>query len=189
MTARFLSVLGFALITLGSSAQLSADLMGDIIQDVKRRQCWPEPFSGWDRETVRAPFVIQVANGWRRQNMLGEFHFEPNNGQLTEAGRKKVLWILTVCPEQHRLIYVHAAEQNAETLARIASVQQLSSQISPNRPAPVLATTIPDDGWPADEVDAISRKYQSSMPSPRLPAASSGAGSGSSGGGSGMSGQ
>ena len=185
MAARFLSVVGFVLVTLGSTAQLSADLLGDIVQDVKRRQCWPEPFSQWDRETVRAPFVIQVANGWRRQNMLGEYHFETGNGQLTEAGRNKVRWILTVCPEQHRLIYVHAAERNEETMARIASVQQLSSQILPNRPAPVLSTTIPDDGWPADEVDMIGRKFQASMPSPRLPAASANSGSGSGSGGSG----
>ena len=72
-----------------------------------------------------------VANGWRRQNMLGEFHFEPATGQLTEAGRLKVRWILTACPEQHRLIYVHTAERDEETSARIAAVQQLAAQIRP----------------------------------------------------------
>ena len=72
-----------------------------------------------------------VANGWRRQNLLGEFHFEPQSGQLTEAGRLKVQWILTACPEQHRLIYVHTAGTREETAARVAAVQQLAAQFPP----------------------------------------------------------
>ena len=52
-----------------------------------------------------------------------EFHFEPGTGQLTEAGRLKVRWILTAGPEQHRLIYVHTADNNQETAARVAAVQ------------------------------------------------------------------
>ena len=109
-----------------------------------------------------------VANGWRRQNMLGEFHFEPATGQLTEAGRLKVRWILTACPEQHRLIYVHTAERDEETSARIAAVQQLAAQIAPNDVPPVMPTSISDDGWPADQVDLIGRKFQSSTPATPL---------------------
>ena len=98
-------------LSLGLAAQLSADeIIGDAVnsvaRDTKRRNCWPEPWLGPDRAVTRAPFCIMVANGWRRQNMLGEFHFEPGSGQLTEAGRLKVQWILTACPEQHRLVYV-----------------------------------------------------------------------------------
>ena len=81
MSARLLSVVGLVLIVLGSATQVLADPFCDVVnsiaQDTKRRNCWPDPFVSWDRASVRAPFVVQVANGWRRQNMLGEFHFEP----------------------------------------------------------------------------------------------------------------
>jgi len=190
MPARLILVVGWALIALGSATAVSADLLCDtfncLARDVKRRNCWPEPFTAGDRATVRAPFAIQVANGWRRQNMLGEFHFEPATGQLNEAGRLKVRWILTVCPLQHRLIYVHTAERDEETAARLAAVQQLASQLAPTNVPPVMPTSIADDGWPADEVDLIGRKFQSTTPAPRLP--STGSGGGSSGGGSGGSG-
>jgi hypothetical protein len=186
MPARTLSLVGFALIALGSAAQVSADLVCDavnsVVTDVKRRQCWPEPFTGPDRATVRAPFAIQVANGWRRQNMLGEFHFDPTTGDLTEAGRLKVRWILTVCPQQHRLIYVHTAERDEETATRMAAVQKLAMQISPASVPPIMPTSISDQGWPADEVDRIGRKFQSTTPPPRLPAATSSGSGGSSGG-------
>ena len=120
--------------------------------------------------------------------MLGEFHFEASTGQLTEAGRLKVKWILTVCPRQHRLVYVHTADSNEETSARIAAVQQLAGQIAPNDIPPVLPTSISDDGWPADQVDLIQRKFQSTTPSPRLPASTGNSGSSSYGSGGGSTG-
>ena len=187
MSARLLSVAGLVVIVLGSAAQTVADPCSDffhgVVQDTKRRNCWPEPFIGDDRAAVRAPFVIQVANGWRRQNMLGEYHFEPTSGQLNEAGRLKVRWILVTGPQQHRLIYVHAAERTEESAARLAAVQQLACQIAPNDVPPVMLTTIADDDSPADRADAIGRKFQSTTPSPRLPSADGSGGGGGSGGG------
>jgi hypothetical protein len=181
MPARFVGIVGFLLISLSCASQVSADLcscfFGGIARDVKRRQCWPAPFDAGDRVAARTPFAMMVANGWRRQNMLGEFHFEPGTGQLTEAGRLKVRWILTAGPEQHRLIYVHTAESNQETSARLAAVQQLASQISPANLPPVLATSISDEGWSANQVDAIQRKYIAAQPSPRLPMPSANTGS------------
>ncbi len=188
MSARLLSVVGLVLVVLGSAARVVADPFSDVFnsiaQDTKRRNCWPDPFINWDRASVRAPFVVHVANGWRRQNMLGEFHFEPGSGQLNEAGRLKVRWILVTGPQQHRLIYVHVAERNEETAARIAAVQQLAVQIAPNDVPPVMPTTIADDDAPADRADAIGRKFQSTLPPPRLPAPT-GSGGGGAGEGSG----
>jgi hypothetical protein len=189
MSARFLGVVGFVLISLGCASQVSADwffgIFDSIARDTKRRQCWPQPFTAPDRAAVRTPFATMVSNGWRRQNMLGEFHFEPRTGQLTEAGRLKVRWILTVAPEQHRLIYVHTADTNEETTARMAAVVQLASQIAPNAPSPVLPTSISDEGWSASEVDAISKKYIGATPNPRLPMPSTSGGATGSGGGAG----
>ena len=186
MPARLLPAVGFVWIVLGSAAPVVADPLGDVVhsvpQDTKRRNCWPEPFISCDRASVRSPFVVQVANGWRRQNMLGEFHFEPGTGQFNEAGRLKVRWILTTGPQQHRLIYVHVAEKDEETTARLAAVQQLAVQIAPNDVPPIMPTTIADDDSPADRADAIGRKFQSSMPPPRLPATGGGGGAAEGGG-------
>jgi hypothetical protein len=187
MSARIITAVAFALITLGSTAELAAELIAgtinSIARDVKRRQCWPNPFVGPDRAAVRAPFVTQVANGWRRQNMLGEYHFEPATGQLTEAGQRKVHWILQSAPKQHRLVYVHTAGTDEETRARVAAVELLMRQMAPNDLAPVMTTSISDDGWPADQVDLIGRKFQATTPIPRLPTGSSGSSSGGNGSG------
>jgi hypothetical protein len=189
MPARSLWTVGFVLIALGFAAQVSAGVLCDAVNsvacDVKRRQCWPEPFVHADRAAVRAPFCVMVSNGWRRQNLLGEFHFEPSTGQLTEAGRVKVRWILTVCPEQHRMVYVHTADKEEETSARIAAVQQWAAQIAPQSMPQVMPTSIPDDGWPADQVDLIGRKFLASTPVPQLPAAGPAASGGSGGSSSG----
>jgi hypothetical protein len=183
MPARLLGVVGFVLISLASASQVSADfcfgIFNGMAKDTKRRNCWPEPFVNADRAAARAPFAIMVANGWRRQNMLGEAHFDQSTGQLTEAGRLKVRWILTVGPQQHRIIYVHSANTEEETAARLAAVQQVAGQIAPANMPPVLATNIADDGWPANEADIINRKYIESMPNPRLaPRTTSGSGGG-----------
>ena len=90
----------------------------------------------------------------------------------------------TAGPEQHRLIYVHAADAAEETSARLVAVQQLASQIAPNNLPPVMPTSIADDGWSAGEVDAIGRKYIGSIPTPRLPPPTSGATSTAGGAGS-----
>ncbi|MEN6452004.1 MAG: hypothetical protein ABFC96_16060 [Thermoguttaceae bacterium] len=176
MRARSVAAVGLALVLLGCAAQVSAELIAgavnSIARDTKRRNCWPDPFQSADRAAVRAPFCAMVANGWRRQNLLGEFHFQPQNGQLTEAGRLKVQWIVTSCPEQHRMIYVHTAATREETAARVAAVQQIAAQFAADDTAPmvpVLTTSIADRGWPAERVDAIGRKMIISTPVPRLP--------------------
>ncbi len=190
MQVRFFGIIGFVLIALSCASQASAEcgVVKSIATDVKRRQCWPEPFATPDRAATRAPFATMVSNGWRRQNMLGDIYFAPNSSELTDAGRMKVRWILVNAPKQHRLVYVHAADTDEITKARIATVVQLANQISPNDVPPVLPTTIADDGWPAAEVGAIGRKYMESIPKPRLaPSTGSSSGGGGSSGGSGMS--
>lgn len=167
-------ILGVLLMAMGFASQASADwcfgIFDSIARDTKRRQCWPEPFVAPDRGAVRAPFCTMVSNGWRRQNMLGEFHFEPGTGKLTEAGQMKVRWIVTAAPQQHRFIYVHTGMSREETAARSAAVHELTMQIAPENMPPILTTSIPDDGWPADQVDLIGRKFQATTPPPRLPA-------------------
>lgn len=71
-----------------------ADFFVSIPRDFKRRNCWPEPFDAADRYAVRSPFVTMVDNGWRRQNLLGDHHFDPKTNELNESGRLKVQWIV-----------------------------------------------------------------------------------------------
>jgi len=141
-------------------------------RNFKRRNCWPKPFDGPDRQSVRAPFHTMVNNGWRRQNMLGDHHFQLTTGELTEAGEMKVRWILTAAPQHHRSIYVHRAETDDETASRMESVRLAAAGVLPaDMEATIMETDIPSYGWPAWQVDAIDRMFQSSMPEPRLPSA------------------
>jgi hypothetical protein len=149
-----------------------ADAFNGIVRDVKRRQCWPKPFTEEDQETVVAPFIIMVANGWQRQNTLDDNYFEEGTGQLSEAGRLKVRWILTQAPEQHRGVYVLRAATPAETMARIGAVNQFCAQMLPPGAAqPVELTDVTPRGWPAARVDSIGRNFEKVTPPPKLPMA------------------
>jgi len=156
------------------------DFCNSIPRDIKRRQCWPKPFVCPDREAVRAPFAVMVCNGWQRQNTLDDNYFEEGTGQLTKAGQLKVRWIVTEGPTEHREVYVHRAETAEETAARVNAVHQFAACFTPPEHAvPVLETDVTPRVWPpADHVDDVLRKFESSAPKPRLPSTSQGANSG-----------
>ncbi|HBO43343.1 MAG TPA: hypothetical protein DD670_05300, partial [Planctomycetaceae bacterium] len=80
-----------------------------VVRDTKRNNCWPEPFVKADREAVREPFVRMVANGWQRQNTLGDHHFDPETGQLNRDGQLKVRRVLIEGLPQHRSFWVYRA--------------------------------------------------------------------------------
>ena len=165
--ARFFVFVVVTLTALPLSADWLCDFVNSVARDTKRRNCWPAPFVCPDRQAARAPFCIEVENGWRRQNMLGDFYFEPTTGQLTEAGKLKIRWIVFEAPEQHREIFVHIAQTIEETQARLAACTAEAASLAPQgQVPPVMQTSISDSGYPADRVDLIERKYQSSMPIP-----------------------
>ena len=165
--------------TAPAHANWFSEFFHSVARDTKRRNCWPKPFVCPDRDAVRAPMAVMVSNGWRRQNMLGDHHFEPEDGQLTEAGRLKLRWILTEAPRQHRTVYVHTAEDAEATAGRLEVVRETAAQMvgEANLP-PVLATGIPARGWPASRVEAITRKFQQATPDPVLPSGGGGGGGG-----------
>jgi len=176
MVARLLSIVVFILISSASALPAKANWLATfgqaVVRDIKRRHCWPRPFVCPDRHAVRAPMAVMVANGWRRQNMLGDYHFDAATGKLTDAGKMKVRWIVTEAPQHHRTIFVHRALTAEATAGRIGSVQEFAAATVPQGeglPA-VLPTSISARGWPAERVDAIGRKFHSSIPEPRLPA-------------------
>lgn len=175
MVARLVRVTFFVLIGVSFAVPALAenwvcDFFEGVVRDTKRRQCWPKPFTCPDREAVRAPFAVMVSNGWQRQNMLTDFHFEPGTPRLTESGRLKVRSILIDSPDQHRTVFVRRADTPEETAARIATVQQLVVTMAPPGQAPsVLPTDMSGEGWSAERVETIGREYEKAMPKPVLP--------------------
>lgn len=151
-----------------AQAWIIADVMHSIAVDTKRNNCWPKPFLCPDRETVRAPLFVMVANGWERQNTLGNHHFKGN--ELSEAGQLKVRWIVEQAPRHHRTIFVRRADTPEETAARMDVVQQAAIQWVPEGELPAVLETTRDLGsWPAERVDTIDRKFRDTTPDPRLP--------------------
>jgi hypothetical protein len=162
---------------LPASAGWLVDLFTGIGNDIKERQQWPDQYLCQDRQAVQAPFDIMIANGWQRENTLGDYHFDSATNQLNEAGRLKVQWILTQAPMQHRAVFVHKPLKAEELDARMKSVQDLAGQIVPSDSNPsIVATDVPPLTSRGDWIDNTMQKYKASNPSPRIPAASSSAG-------------
>jgi hypothetical protein len=141
-----------------------------VVRDTKRNNCWPEPFPKADREAVRMPFALMVANGVRRENTLGDHHFDPETGKLNRAGELKIRSILLEGLPQNRLLSVYRAERASETAARVEVVQQYAAQTVRDGVMPqIIETDIPAPGWPAQFVERVDGKFEASMPDPRLP--------------------
>ena len=142
--------------------------------DCRRNNAFPEPFIWPDRAAVCAPFGVMIHNGWRMQNTLAAHHFREGTDELTEAGKLKVLWIVTEAPASSRTIYVERAGTPELTGGRIRNVQTIAAGLAMEGVSPpVFETGIPARGWPADQIDATTRAFTDSMPAPRLPERSS----------------
>ena len=140
-------------------------------KDFKRRNCWPQPFACQDLPTVYAPFAVQTMNGWERQNMIGSQYFDGETGQLTEAGRLKVQWVMFEAPEQYRTLYVRRNSSAEVTASRLNTVREyVATLASEAAPAQVVMSNMPDDGASAARVDFVNRKFAASAPEPKLPA-------------------
>jgi hypothetical protein len=148
--------------------------------DFHRNNCYPEPFVHADREAVRAPFIAMINNGWRRQNTLGDQHFDGETQKLNGAGLLRLREILTENPEQFRTVFVQRTAYQETTGVRIQSVQATAGQLAPQFGSLVVYQTgTPPVLSPADYTDDIMRKVQSSIPAPRLaPQVGTGGGSG-----------
>ncbi|MBX7168938.1 MAG: hypothetical protein K1X74_21555 [Pirellulales bacterium] len=135
----------------------------------KANQCWPAPYNYADRTAATMPFAIMVENGWRMQNMLGEYHFRPDDQQLTEAGRLKVYWIAVEGPAAHRTVFVPRAATPEITQMRMAAVRSSLEGMHLDFAFDVQETGLAPPAWPADYIDSIERKYRETTPQPRLP--------------------
>jgi hypothetical protein len=134
---------------------------------------WPWPYVCPDRAAVREPFAMMVNNGWRRQNLLGEHHFNANSDQLSTAGELKVHWITTQAPPERRNIYVERSLNPEVTERRLAAARDYAARVETGGQVPqVFDTHLVSEGRPAATVDATNVRFQESMPPPVLPAVS-----------------
>jgi hypothetical protein len=136
---------------------------------------WPKHYIPPSRRAVCQTYAAMIQNGWRRQNLLGDYHFDPETNELTEAGKLKVSWILTQAPANRRSIFVQRGVDEAQTAARIAAVQGKASTMNPAvGPIDVNDTHIVAEGHPAGAVDSVFVGFQENRPLPVLPTSGSG---------------
>ena len=131
---------------------------------------WPRQFVPAARRPIHETYAAMVNNGWRRQNLLGDYHFDPTSNELTRAGEMKVRWILTQAPANRRDVYVQRATTGSETATRIAAVHGYSSQMNPVVwPINVNDTHIVAEGHSASSVDNTFNGFRANQPPPVLP--------------------
>ena len=160
----------------GSEQSARAVFFDDAAHYVKRgyheNKAWPWPYQCPDRIAVREPFNLMIQSGWRRQNLLGAHHFNPETNQLTTAGELRVQWILTQAPPEHRGIFVEHSINPDTNAQRMAAVRDYASRVAMNGQSPQIEETyLVSEGRPAAVVDATNVKFMQSMPAPVLPAA------------------
>lgn len=153
-------------------------------RDFHRNNAWPEPFQSADRAVTREYFCIQVNNGWKMQNTVGTFLFNPETQELNRAGELQVKWIVTQAPIHRRAVFVLVGDTAEDTQKRVLSVQHYISRIVPaGHLPPVMITHTQPEGASGEYFNSINNAMMQSIPAPRLPAAAGGSGSGGGGGG------
>jgi hypothetical protein len=147
-----------------------------------RNNEWPEPFISADRGYAVAPFAAMIANGWQRQNLIGENYFDEGSKRLNNPGIERIRYILRQAPVEHRVLFVQRDLRDEVTNARIDLVQEAVASLQPKGPLPeVVASNMVVEGRSAELVTAELDGYRKSPPTPRLSGHASGGGGASSG--------
>ncbi len=140
---------------------------------------WPRHYVPTARRSVCSAYDAMVNNGWRRQNLLGNYHFNQDTHELTRAGKLKVNWILSQAPAQRRNVFVQRGGKELDTTTRLASVQDYAAVLPySNGQLNVNDTHIVAEGRSASAVDTKFQAFQKGQeqlppPSPFLPTSSS----------------
>ncbi len=139
---------------------------------------WPYQFTPSSKHSVYQFNAIQANAGWRRQNILGSYHFDPADNSLTQAGALKLKWILTQAPEHRRTVLVERGRNPEETGERLASVRDIAGGFqTEGGPMQLHDTHLLVEGHPAGYVDATFVGLQNNRRPPVLPPSGSAAGS------------
>jgi hypothetical protein len=178
--SRIATALLFTAVSFSAAADVQANWFKSTCHDIHYgwhvSNMWPQPYIAPDRRAVKEPLAIMHARGWQRYNLLGEHHFEEDQKRLTPAGLLRVKAILANSPPQYRTVYVEKGRNRAITDGRIDAIQQAIVDMQTDGPLPpVVASDLVVEGWSSEYADGVNRRYYSSMPAPRLPAASASA--------------
>ncbi len=117
-------LVGMALGACSTAQAQWSSLWDSTYHDYRRNVEWPEPFLQPDRAATVAPFALMIANGWRRQNLLSDYHFLDDGAQLNLAGETRLRWILTQQPPNRRTIFVQRGLTQDLSMARVGMVQR-----------------------------------------------------------------
>jgi len=175
---RILAALGVGLAVWATAPTLQAggwdDFWYNFHRDYQRNKMWPHPFSECDQAAVGAPFCVMAANGWQRQNLIGENYFDEDSKKLSIAGLNRVKEILVETQPEHRMIFVQRDLSSTVTATRLDAVQQAVASLSIEGPMPeVLLSNMRPEGRSAEIVSKEQSLYIKSIPNPRLSAAGS----------------
>ncbi len=186
---RLLTTCGLAASLALTSAVQAGDFWHRNKVDFNRNNAWPEPFQSADRALTREFWHIQVNNGWRLQNTVGNLFYEEGSNELTRAGDLKIRQIVTQNPSHRRTVFVLMSETQAVTSKRVEAAQRAVSKYVPEGPLPqILLTDVDVDGGSGEYFDKIDNAYRQSIPSPRLATGSGGSSSSAGGSGAGATG-
>ena len=145
-------------------------LAGAYCSGYRANVCWPAQFVPAARRSVLSAYDVITNNGWRRQNLLGAYHFDPDTNELTEAGKLKVKWILSQAPVHRRSIFVERGADQSQTASRVASVHSWTGGMSPMVDSvDVNDTHIVAEGHSAGAVDNVFVGFQTNQRPPVLP--------------------
>ncbi len=171
MILPIIATLTVAIVTSSASAVFIDTTCHYVKSGYHRNKVWPYPYICPDRAAVREPFEIMVRNGWRRQNLMGGYLFNPVTNQLTTAGELQIRWIMTQAPPAYRQVFVERSLDPEVTASRIAAAREFASRVSLDGQVPeVFESSLMAEGRPAAIVDATNVKFMENMPIPVLPA-------------------
>ena len=172
MRPTILAVLTAAVLVSEASAVWVDSGVNYVERGYRRNVAWPWPYICPDRMAAREPFELMISNGWRRQNLLGSHHFNPETHQLTTAGELQVRWVMTQAPAGHRQIFVERSLNPEITTLHVAAAREYAAKVAIDGQTPQVSDThLLAEGRPATIVDATNVRFQENMPVPMLPAA------------------
>jgi hypothetical protein len=148
--------------------------------DKARNNYWPQPFRSMDAAAAVSPFDVMRCNGWRLFNTLNSCLFD-EKGQLTEVGKLQLYRVINHSPVDKRMIYVSKATTEQLTAARVESIELAISEFMPSGELPPILVSHEEQPISSGQYQtALNRALMRSVPTPRLPAISSGGGGGES---------
>jgi hypothetical protein len=143
-----------------------------------RNDAWPKPFACHDRMAYFAVWDPMINQGYASHCILSQDHFQPENNELNEAGKRKIASIMQNLPTERRQLWIVRDPTSSISQARLENVNEIVQTFYGQS---ALHTTIAfTDRQPATisggQADAISKRQLEGMPVPVIPIVSSGQG-------------